>query len=252
MNTDRPLLGILGGMGTQATASFFEILHKLQNVQCEQDYIDVLLYSKPSTPDRTAYITGQSKENPLDSLICAAKTLESAGVSNIAIPCATAHFFYNELSSAVNVPIINMIDETARYITNCGYKNVYLLATDASLKNNVFHASFEKHGICIANEVHTSDNSSSITGAQSDLMSLIYDIKRGVAIEQEACDMLDNLQKQALSDGADAVVLGCTELCVNAKETPNVINTLEVLAKAALNNTDEGVTKYKKCIKILR
>jgi len=234
MNTSRPTLGILGGMGTQATASFFEKLHDLQEVQCEQDYIDVLLYSKPSIPDRTAFITGKSKDSPLDSLISAAKTLETAGVSYIAIPCATAHFFYKELSDAVNVPIINMIDETASYIASCGYKNVYLLATDASLKNNVFHVSFEKQGINIINNNHPANNPPSTINPQHNLMSLIYDIKCGVATEQETHEILSNIQAQALSSGADAVVLGCTELCVGAKETPNVINTLEILAKAVI------------------
>jgi len=230
MNKKKPLLGILGGMGTQATASFYEKLHSLQQVKYEQEYIDVILYSKPSTPDRTAFITKQSKENPIDSLICAIKTLESAGATCIAIPCATAHFFYDELSSAVNIPIINMIDETARFIVDKGYKNIYLLATDGSLKSRVFQTSFERHGINILG-----DNLLDTCNSQVMLMSLIYDIKRGVTTQSDINKLLNNAVEQALENGADAVVLGCTELCISTSKTPNVINTLEVLSHAALS-----------------
>ncbi|MCL2425378.1 MAG: amino acid racemase [Oscillospiraceae bacterium] len=230
MSTKRPLLGILGGMGTQATASFYEKLHRLQKVKCEQEYLDIILYSKPSIPDRTAFITKQSSENPLDSLVCAAKTLESSGVSCIAIPCATAHFFYDELSNTVDVPIINMIDETARFIVSEGYKNICLLATDGSLRSRVFQASFEKHGInALCN------NSPDIADLQAELMSLIYDVKRGNATETDVNELLNKVVEQSLGCGADAIVLGCTELCISINETPNVINTLEVLSRAVLN-----------------
>ena len=210
-------------MGTQATACFYEMLHSLQNVGTEQGYLDILLYSKPSIPDRTAYITGQSSDSPLVPLIQAAQTLESGGASCIAIPCATSHFFYDDISQAVNVPIINMLDETVRCAAEQGARKICLLATDGTLKSGIFHKAFEKHGIAVIAPPED---------AQANLMDMIYDIKLGIAAESEK---LDSIVYELLRNGVDAVVLGCTELCITTKRTSNAINTLEVLANASLS-----------------
>jgi len=215
-------------MGTQATACLYQILHDLQSVAVEQEYINVLLYSKPTIPDRTAYITGQSTVSPLEPLIYAAKTLENAGVDCIIIPCATSHYFYEELTKAVNIPILNLLDETASYVKTLGFKKVCLLATDGTIRGRFFHNSFEKCGI----EVETPSDS-----VQADLMDIIYDIKRGEAVSLED---LGSIVSKACGDGVDAVVLGCTELCVvgdrgrQMNRPPVLINILEVLAEASI------------------
>jgi len=219
----KPLLGVIGGMGTQATAWFYEKLHCLQTVSVEQEFLDVLLYSMPSAPDRTAYITGRSSESPLGSLIHAAKTLETAGADCIALPCATSHFFYADLVAAVNVPILNMLDETASYVSERGITKVCLFATDGTVKGRAFHSAFEKLGI----EVVTPDDET-----QDSLMKIIYDVKRGVDVSP---DTIDVITAKSLETGADAVILGCTELCVIASENPSAINILEVLAKASID-----------------
>jgi len=189
-------------MGTQATACLYDILHDLQSVSVEQEYIDVLLYSKPSIPDRTAYITGQSAADPLEALVDAAKTLENAGVDCIAIPCATSHYFYDELTKAVNIPILNLLDATAKYVKTLGAKKVCLLATDGTIKSRLFHNAFEKSAIAV---VTPSDS------VQADLMDMIYDIKRGEVVSSEA---LAGIVSKVCTDGVDTVILGCTELCV--------------------------------------
>ena len=220
-----PLLGIIGGMGTQATARFYEVLHNLQSVASEQEYLDVLLYSKPSIPDRTAFITGKSSESPLDHLIRAAQVLDSAGASCIVIPCATSHFFYGELVKSVKIPVLNMLEETARYAKACGIKHVCLLATDGTLSGAFFHKAFDKYSI----DVTVPDKS-----MQSDLMDMIYDVKCG---KEVTAAIFESMISKLRDDGAEAVVLGCTELCVIAgstKQNPVIINTLEVLAEAAI------------------
>ena len=197
--------------------------------------MDVLLYSKPSIPDRTAYITGQSTENPFEHLVYTAQTLETAGASCIVIPCATSHFFYDELVKTVSIPILNMLEATARYIKQCGIRSVCLLATDGTLKGGSFHKAFDKHSITVTVPAE---------GKQADLMDIIYSIKRGEAV---SADSLDPIITQALADGAEAVVLGCTELCVITSNTWNkadthcviqnldIINILEVLAEASVS-----------------
>jgi len=218
----RPLLGVIGGMGTQATACFYEKLHKMQNVTAEQDFLDVLLFSKPSIPDRTAFITGQSEDNPLDSIVSAARLLEAAGVSFIAIPCVTSHYFYDSIASSVSVPIVNLPDGIAAVAMSRNVRNACLLATDGTIKGKVCDSAFEKRGI---NLVLPPDE------IQADLMTLIYNIKCGT----EASGIsLDEIVARVLQNGTDAVILGCTELCIASVQNENTIDVLDVLAESVL------------------
>jgi len=229
----KPLLGIIGGMGTQATTAFYEKLHSQQNVTKEQEYLDVLLYSIPSTPDRTAFITGQSVDNPLSHLIKAAQILEEAGATCIAIPCVTSHYFYMDIAKEVNIPVLNMLDETAGFVLKKGIKKVNLLATDGTIKGRFFHSALQKSGIEVS--VPSEEN-------QHKLMAMIYDIKCGAVISPMVLKTLDSISSDALKNGADADILGCTELCIIANASSHkLINTLDVLAESALRrvgNTD--------------
>jgi len=221
-NCGKAILGVLGGMGVQTTARFYSMLTDMQDVRCEQDYVDVLIYSKPSVPDRTDFITGLSDTSPYESLLDAAKTLESAGVGCIAMPCVTAHFFYEQLTSAVGVPFINMIDSTVHFVKKSGYSKVGLLATDGALHSGVFQRTLLEHEI---NTVLPSERE------QKFLMEAIYQIKHG-KLQKNA---LFNLSAELYDKGAQAIVLGCTELGLLAKRKGYVyIEAMEVLAKAAL------------------
>ena len=222
MISKRPLVGVIGGMGTQATACFYEELHSMQRVDREQEYLDVLLYSMPSIPDRTAFITGKSPVSPLEPLLSAASTLESAGASLLVMLCITSHYFFDDLKGAVGIPFLSMPEETALYSRERGFGKVGLLATNGTLKGRVLQNAFERVGIDVV---------APLDCFQADLMAMIYDIKRGVSV---APVMLEAMVDALRGDGADAVVLGCTELCVIAGGELGVINTLDVLAGAVL------------------
>jgi len=227
-------LGVLGGMGVQATAMFYTMLNRMQTVSCEQEYIDVIIYSKPSIPDRTAFITGRSDKSPVGTLLEAAHTLEKSGVDYIAMPCVTAHFFYDKLNEAVSIPFINMMEETAIYVQKSGYTRIGLLATDGTLEGRLFHKAFAQKGI----EVLTLTTSS-----QTYLRETIYKVKAGqVPIYDEfTCDTafdthtLDALSAELCTQGAQAIVLGCTELGLLPRSSKYIyIEAMEVLAMAAL------------------
>ena len=231
------ILGVIGGMGVQATGCFYEMLTAMQTVKHEQDYLDVLIYSKPSIPDRTAFITGQSAVSPLEPLLHAAGVLEKAGATCIAMPCVTGHYFYNELVQVVKVPILNMLEETARYAANHGYKKVGLLATDGTVQGRFFHDAFAAYGI----ETIVPD-----AAGQTAVMDLIYAIKCGAS--RDAGYGLDTAIDNLYSSGAQAVVLGCTELsrgraCPSRscppRSCPPHIDAMEILARAALSFNHE-------------
>ena len=224
MSTPRktPLIGIIGGMGTQATAYFYEVLYKKQSVTVEQELFDALVYSIPSAPDRTAFITGKTQANPYKSIVHAAKTLENAGASLLTLLCVTAHFFYDDLKSSVSIPLLNIPEETALCAAKRSISKVGLLATDGALKGKVFHTAFEKRGIEIIIPS---------PALQSELMTLIYDIKLGSAVPPLP---LDTIVQELQTSGVELIILGCTDLCISGMENPDHINVLDLLADAVL------------------
>jgi len=222
----KPLLGIIGGMGVQATSYFYDKLHSMQNVSSEQEYIDTLIYSIPSTPDRTNFITGKSKESPLNSLLRAVKTLESANASLIVMPCITAHYFHNELATSTNIPVLNLPSIVASNVMRSGIKKVELFATDGTLKSRVFHSAFEKTDV----ELITPS-----PAMQSTVMEIIYEIKKSGKLNSYARECI---QRLCISSSADKIILGCTELCIFGEipKTFNVLDSLVVAAKDFMAN----------------
>jgi aspartate racemase len=223
---NKPLLGIIGGMGPLATVYFHEMLTKIQKPDTEQGYLDVLLYSIPSAPDRTAFITGKSDADPFDSMLRAGRVLERQHVTAIAIPCVTAHFFYNRLVRELNTPIINIVNETAEHIAGRGIKKAGLLATDGTVNGLLFHHALAERGI--ETLVPFAEN-------QKTLMDLIYEaVKRGGCANRE---IFTGLCGDLRNRGAETVVLGCTELSLAARDLgldEGFTDALFILAKAAL------------------
>jgi aspartate racemase len=218
------MIGVVGGMGVQATALFYEKLIALQPVAVEQDYVDVLVYSKSSIPDRTAFITGKSKQSPLPALLHAVEILANAKVTCIAIPCVTSHFFLHDLVKSNYPPIVSMLDATATHITAAGYKKVGLLATTGTLHGRFFHNVLLNHKV---NTLEPDENT------QVKLMEFIYNIKKGRTPDPA---LLQKFSHGLRLQGAEAVILGCTELSVAAKGMcAEYIDALEILAQAALD-----------------
>ena len=216
-------IGVLGGMGAMATAAFYTMLINAQSVKTEQEYLDVIIYSKTSIPDRTAFILGHSDNDPTNDLIAAAVTLEKGGVDFIAITCTTSHYFYDTIASAVKIPVINTLEETARHIQAQGLKSVGLLATDGTVQSRILHNVLEPMGIGVV----TPD-----PAQQKVLMQQIYGIKQGKHVTREDFAKQENA---LFAKGAEAVILGCTELSlINGDVSKKRIDILEVLANAAL------------------
>ena len=105
-------LGILGGLGPIATAYFMELLIQMTKAEKDQDHLQMIIYNMPQIPDRTAYILGKSEENPADEMIRLGKQLAAQGADCIAIPCITAHYFYEELSRGIPVPVLHGIQSS--------------------------------------------------------------------------------------------------------------------------------------------
>ena len=109
MKLDTPKLGVLGGMGPLATVDFLAKLIAVTPAEFDQDHIPTIIYSAPYIPDRTANIRGHGP-SPLPYMLSGLGFLEQSGVSCIAIPCNTAHFWYDQLSASASVPTFHIAD----------------------------------------------------------------------------------------------------------------------------------------------
>lgn len=101
-------IGILGGMGPQASADLYQKIIKYTKATRDQDHIPVLLYSWPQIADRTASILNQTDE-ALPQLIEGARRLEQAGADYLAIACITAHYYIEQVRESVSIPVLNML-----------------------------------------------------------------------------------------------------------------------------------------------
>ena len=223
MNQSTPLLGILGGLGPMSTFYFCELLTAHTKAICDADHIDMIISSRASTPDRTAFILGRSERDPLPIMQEEARRLEQAGASLLVIPCNTAHYFYDGLRAECSVPILNIIEETVSFLHKSGTKKFGLLATDGTVRSGSYDRVCAQYGMtCV-----TPDGE-----GQAAVMSIIYDsIKQNKPVDLDALlQVADQLRKM----GCERIVLGCTELSLLNKshrlDDFIFLDSLEVLA----------------------
>lgn len=223
---DEKLLGVIGGLGPMATAYFMELVTDMTDAATDQEHLQMLIYSAPSIPDRTRYILDNTSENPLPEMLRIGNVLAQQGAKRIAIPCVTAHYFFEELESGIPVPVINGVRETAQHLKNHGITKVGIMATDGTVKSRVFHRELEKQGIEAV--VPSQDR-------QADVMSLIFDdIKAGKPVDMAK---FANIAEELRSNGAQAIILGCTELSLIKRDHaigPGFLDAMEILAQQAI------------------
>ncbi|NQU81948.1 MAG: amino acid racemase [Bacteroidetes bacterium] len=223
-------IGILGGMGPEATSELFSLIIKNTKAQNDQDHIPVLIVNNPKIPDRSLFILGKGP-SPVNILVEGALKLEQMGADIILIPCNTAHFFIKQIEEKIHVPIIDMIKETARHVL-CKFpeiKRYGLLSTAGVYKTAIYKKAFEG----IALEIINPD-----TLYQKQNMTAIYGkngIKAGFKTDpvKKLLQSVTNLEEK----GVGAIVLGCTEISLVLKQ-PHIsiplINPLKILAEKSI------------------
>ncbi len=222
------IIGILGGMGPEATADLYLRLIRATPAKRDQDHPRVIIYSNSKVPDRTAAILGTGP-SPLPELIRAGKRLEEAGADFIIIPCNTAHYFIDQLQKELRVPILHMIRLSAAKAQK-SYPNVKkagLLATDGTVKSGLYKLAYEESGVEILEPSPEK---------QADVMKAIYQcIKAGNLIDGGF--LLCGVANDLISAGAEMIICGCTEVSLVLKEGAlpvPILDPLQVLAEAAV------------------
>lgn len=221
-------LGVLGGMGPQATNTFYQFVIDRTDARTDQEHVNALILSDSGMPDRTSAILsgGKAREAVYLRLLEDARLLERAGCTCIAVPCNTSHFFLDRVQEEIGIPILHMIRETARLLAAQGLKRPGILATDGTIQTGLYQKEFSAAGI---EAVVPS------TQAQELVMSLIYDdVKAGRDGDPQK---FAAIHEDLLAQGCDCGVLACTELSVFADKhhlPPYYTDAMAVLAERAV------------------
>jgi len=216
-------LGVIGGMGPEATLVFYQRVLAHTAADRDQDHIETLLLSDTQMPDRTAAILSGDVEPLYDRLLRDARLLENWGAACIVIPCNTSHTFVPRLQKELRVPIVNMIAETAAALKALGCKRVGILATDGTVHMGLYQSACGELGM---------DARTPPPEVQERVMAVIYDqVKAGAPVEEADLLTIDGWLR---AEGCDRGVLACTELsvCPRWEALPGqYLDAMDVLAR---------------------
>jgi aspartate racemase len=223
------ILGVLGGMGPLASAHFMVRLTELTPAATDQEHIPAVLWSDPRVPDRTRGKIGGG-DDPLPWLLRGVRGLRAAGCGAIAIPCNTAHGWYDDMA-AEGLPILHIVDAAAaelRQIVASG--PIGVMGTAGTLRMRLYQQRLEGQGwTCL-------------TPSEEEMARLvtpaIAEVKAGRV--GAAYAPLAEAARALAARGAGAVVLGCTEIPLGIKAGPYeglgipFVDTIDALARAAI------------------
>ena len=195
------MIGILGGMGTQAGLDFCNKLAKLNRGKLDQKYPMFILYNKSNIPERPKNL--KKYYNVLNALVDGCKMLQKNKCKFIVMPCNTAHFWYDDVQKKINVPLLSIPKEVYKNTKKNISKNskIGLLATEATLNNNIYHKFFLKDYDLISPNKNLQKNS---------VNKAITLVKKGRVKEAEK--ILRPAVNQLIKKKCKKIILGCTEL----------------------------------------
>jgi aspartate racemase len=224
-------LGVLGGMGPAASAEFIKRLIEQTPAKSDQEHIPFILWSDPRIPDRsTSMRNGDDK--PLPYLLKGIQGLRSAECNLIVIPCNTAHFWFDEMSKSLSWhgKIIHIVDSVADALRSVNVTNtkIGIIGTQATIEFGLYQYMLNKLGWeCIVPSKEHMEN----------LVQPAIDLIKANKIDSAKLLILDTIQS-LINDGAQAVVLGCTELPLAIRETEYqgipLINSIDSLVKSTM------------------
>jgi aspartate racemase len=220
-------LGILGGMGPAASAEYATRLIKQTPATCDQEHIPFVLWNEPRIPDRSTSICN-GDNRPLLYLLQGIQVLKAVGCDLIVIPCNTAHFWFDDMTK-MGVPIIHIVDSVADALRDVNATGtVGIMGTQGTIESGLYQNRLSDLGWdCI---VPGEDEMSTLVQPAIDL------IKSGDM--SKAYDMLITVVDSLIARGAQAVVLGCTEIPLavdqDSRDGIPLINSIDSLVKAAI------------------
>jgi aspartate racemase len=231
---DTKTIGILGGMGPEATVDCFDKIIKNTPAAKDQDHLRVVIDSNPKVPDRTAAIIGNG-ESPVPVIVSGCRALARAGADFIIIPCVSAHVFLSEIQPQIELPVLSIFDAVAESLTrdHPSINTVGLMGTTGTLSGGLFQRRLGKEKV---NTLVCDD------GMQSKVMKAIYDIKNAHAPRTRS-EITTDLIAAAESliarkpEGAQGIIAGCTEIPLALKQEHLAVpyfDAVTIMARAAI------------------
>jgi len=216
------VVGIIGGMGPEATVDLMRRVIAKTPVRDDQDHIHLIVESNPKIPSRIAHLIEGSGPDPTPELVRVAANLQRAGADALAIPCNTAHAYADSIRRAVSIPLLDMVSLTVMEIAASGRTRVGLLASTAVHNTALYATAFSAHGIATL-----------LPPRQEQVMELIKAVKRGdTGVPAQAA--LGRIALE-MADRADVLLIGCSELSViSAGIAVPFVDSLDVLADAVV------------------
>ena len=195
------MIGILGGMGTQAGLDFCNKLAKINRGKLDQQYPLFVLYNKSDTPKRPENL--KKYFNVLSALVKGCKMLQKNKCKFIVMPCNTAHYWYDDIQKRIEIPIVSMPKEVFLYAKKtCKKKSkIGLLATEATLKTKVYHKYFDKD-FQLVSPINSLQKSSVNKSIKYVKMGKIKEAEKAI---RPAVNYLMKIK-------CKKIILGCTEL----------------------------------------
>lgn len=201
----KQLVGVLGGMGPLATVDFLRKVVEETPASCDQEHIPLVIYSVPQIPDRSHSIMADG-ESPLPMLLRGAKTLQDAGAAFIAIPCNTAHYWYQPLAAGLDIPVLHIADCVCAQLAqmNADRAPIGVLGTEGTLQAGFYQEKLKEYGYPMLRP--TAEEQTTLVGQGIQL------VKQGKILAGGR--LLDAAVDRLLARGACTVILACTEIPV--------------------------------------
>ncbi len=234
-------IGIIGGMGPEATLDCFGKIIQNTPAHKDQDHLRVIIDSNPKVPDRTAAILGEG-ESPVPVIASGCQALERAGADFIIIPCVSAHFFLEEIQDRSRLPILSIFDAVTETIAGNfpEIKTVGLMGTSGTVRGGLFQKRLTEDGIQTVVPIES---------VQSKIMDAIYDIKNAQPARSRDAISADLIAaaETLINSSAQAIIAGCTEIPLALKSehlSVPYFDALTILARAAIRHA--GLTPIPK------
>lgn len=223
-----PIVGIIGGMGPEATIELMQRIVSKTPAADDQDHIHMIVDNNPKVPSRIQALLEGTGDNPAPVLMAMARRLEQAGADFLVIPCNTAHYYWPDIHRSVGIPVWHLVDLTLQAVKKNLPKNkqtIGLLASPALEKIGLYQHGCDRQGLSLLYPTEKEKQ-----------LEVIRAVKKGRHTANHIA-ILNALAAQLVASGADAIVLGCTEFSILHQEiqaSVPVIDAMEVLADEIL------------------
>ncbi|NOX34030.1 MAG: aspartate/glutamate racemase family protein [Deltaproteobacteria bacterium] len=221
--TDKTV-GILGGMGPEATVDLMQRIIRLTPALDDIDHIHCIVDNNPKVPSRIKAIIEGDGEDPGPCMADMGRRLETFGADFLVIACNTAHYYYNAVRDAVNIPVIHMIDLVACHVKKNfpDQDKIGILASPAVAMTGLYTSRFKKLNI---KDIWPDPEH------QESLFKVIKAVKKGDT-GSKVCENYKKACKNLQAKGAISAVVACTEL--SALDTPLPLNTIDAAQVLAM------------------